>query len=131
MVKYLSQEWLDLGRIALNANGEFRRIARDMNLTIYHVITEIPNRGRVYFWSTFHNGECTEVKLGEKMDVNVILTAPYRIWKQVHDGSIDIVQVILEKKMALEGKLMKGIKILKLAPLVNKIIAEIDTDFNI
>ncbi len=131
MVKYLTQEWLNLGKVAVNSNAEFRKVAKGMDLTIYHVITEVPNRGTVDFWSTFRDGECVEVKLGKKSEVNFTLTAPFSIWKQIHAGSIEILQVILENKLRVEGKPVKGIKILKLAPLMNQIIAGINTDFNI
>lgn len=40
MAKYLSQEWLDLGKSAVNNNSEFRRLAKGIKLTIYHVIKD-------------------------------------------------------------------------------------------
>ena len=131
MAKYLSQDWLDLGRIAVNNNEEFRKLGKNLNLTIYHVISDVPNKGTVYFWSTFKDGKCVEVQLGEKSVGDFTLTASYDIWKQLHDGSLEIVQAILEKSLHVEGKPVKGIKILKLAPLMNKIIATIETDFKI
>lgn len=84
----------------------------------------------MYFWSTFRDGECVEVSLGKKSDVNFTLTAPFSIWKQIHEGALDIVQAVLEQNLKVEGKPVKGLKILKLAPLMNKIIAELDTDFS-
>ncbi len=130
MVKYLTQEWLDLGKFAVNNNEKFREIAKGLNLVIYHIITQVPPKNEtIDFWSTFKDGECVEVKLGEKVDVNFTLTAPYSIWKQIHDGTVEILQMILEKKLMVEGKLIKGIKIMKLAPLMNKVIASIDTEF--
>jgi hypothetical protein len=128
---YLTQEWLDRGKAAVNGNAKFRQIAQGMNLTIIHVITEVPTQGTVYFWSTFEDGECVEVQLGKKDTVDFTLTAPYGIWKQIHQGSLEIVQAILEKKLTVEGKPVKGIKILKMAPLMNQIIAGIETNFNI
>jgi len=130
-VNYLTQEWLDRGKAAVNSHAEFRKIAQDMNLTIYHVITEVPIQGTVYFWSAFKEGECVEVQLGKKDTVDFTLTAPYSIWKQIHQGNLEIVQAILEKKLTVEGKPVKGIKILKMAPLMNQIIAGIETNFNI
>ena len=115
MVKYLSQDWLDLGRIALNSNEDFRKLAKNLNLTIYHIISDVPNKGTVYFWSTFKDGKCLEVQLGEKSEVDFTLTAPYDIWKQIHDGSLEIVQAILEKKLRVEVNPVKGIKIIKFA----------------
>ena len=131
MVVYLTQEWLDRGKVAVNSNAEFRKIAQGMNLTIIHVIIGVPTQGTVYFWSTFKDGECVEVRLGKKDTVDFTLTAPYSIWKLIHQGSLEIVQAILEKKLTVEGKPVKGIKILKMAPLMNQIIAGIETNFNI
>ena len=130
-VDYLTQEWLDRGKAAVNGHTEFRKIAQGMNLTIIHVITEVPTQGTVYFWSTFRDGECVEVQLGKKDTADFTLTAPYSIWKQIHQGNLEIVQAILEKKLTVEGKPVKGIKILKMAPLMNQIIAGIETNFNI
>jgi len=56
----------------VNKNEEFRELAKNMNLTIYHIITDVPNKGTIYFWSTFKEGECIEVTLGEKLDNNFI-----------------------------------------------------------
>ncbi len=131
MVKYLSQDWLELGRIAVNSNEEFRRLAKNLNLTIYHIITDVPNKGTIHFWSTFKGGQCVEVSLGEKSDNDFTLTASFNIWKKIHNGSLEIVQAVLEKSLRVEGKPVKGIKILKLAPLMNNIIATIETDFTI
>jgi hypothetical protein len=131
MAKYLSREWLELGKQAVNRNVDFRKIAKDMNLTIYHVIEGVPERGTIYFWSTFKEGECIEVKLGRKEAADFTLTAPFTIWKSIHAGRLEITQAVLEKMLRVEGKPIKGIKILKLAPLMNKIIAGIETDFNI
>ena len=131
MTKYLSQAWLELGRAAVNRNEEFRKLAKNLNLTIYHVILDVPNKGNVYFWSTFKEGVCVEVRLGKKSEVDFTLTGPYEIWKQIHDGSLEIIQAILEETLKVEGKPVKGIKIMKLAPLMNKIIATIETDFSL
>jgi len=131
LVKYLSQEWLDLGKKAVNENEEFRKLAKGMNLTINHVITDVPQRGTVCFWSTFGDGECIEVKIGKKSDANFTLIGSFDVWKQIHSGSTELVQMVLEKKLQVEGKPIKGIKILKMAPLMNEIIAAIDTDFDI
>lgn len=131
MAKYLSQEWLEVGKRAVNGNEDFRKIAKGMNLTIYHVIEEVPNRGIIYFWSTFRDGECIEVNLEKKEEVDFTLTAPFTIWKQIHEGKLEITLAILEHMLQVEGKPVKGIKIFKLAPLMNKIIAGIETDFNI
>jgi len=130
-VDYLSQDWLDLGKAAINENAEFRKYAGGMNLTIIHVITDVPDRDTVYFWSIFKNRECVEAQLGEKLEVDFILSAPFCIWKQIHEGKLDIVQAVLEKKLEVKGKPVKGIKILKLAPLMNQIISGLDTNFNI
>jgi hypothetical protein len=131
MVAYLTQEWLDQGKETINNNEEFRRIAQGMNLTIIHVITGVPTQGRIYFWSTFRDGECTEVQLGEKDPVDFTLTASFSIWKQIHEGKLDMVQAVLEKKLVVEGKPVKGIRILKLVPLMNEIISGLDTNFDI
>ena len=129
--KYLSKEWLEAGRLAVNNSMEFSELAKDMNLTIYHVITEGPNKNIIYFWSTFRDGKCVEVELGEKAEVDFTLTAPFEIWKQIHQGKLEIIQAVLEKNLKVEGKPVKGIKILKLAPLMNNIIAGLETDFSI
>ena len=130
MVKYLSEEWLEIGRTAVNNNEKFREIAKGMNLVIYHIITDVPKAGTIYFWSTFKDGECVEVKLGEKSEVHFTLSGTFTAWKAIHDGTLDIVQAVLEQKIKVEGKPVKGIKILKMAPLMNKIIAGIGTDFS-
>jgi hypothetical protein len=131
LVDYLSQEWLELGKQAINENAEFRKFAEGMNLTIIHVITNIPNRDTIYFWSTFRDGECVEVDLGEKAEGDFTLIAPFSIWKQIHEGSLDLIQAVLEKKLAVEGKPVKGVRVLKLVPLMNQIISGLETNFDI
>lgn len=129
MSEYLSQEWLELGRKAINASTKFRKIAKGMSLVISHRIVKGLNKKELAFWSTFKDGECVEVKLGEHPAPNFILTGFYDTWIKIHKGDLDIVQAILEKAILVEGKPVKGIKILKLAPLMNKLIASIETTF--
>jgi hypothetical protein len=129
--QYLSKEWLELGRKAINAHEDFRRIARGMTLIISHRIRGVPGRGEVYFWSRFQDGECSEVQIGEHPDPQFLLSGGFAVWEQVHRGKLEILQAILEKKIQVEGKPVKGIRILRLAPLMNEIISQIETDFDL
>ncbi|MHA1263726.1 MAG: hypothetical protein ACTSRS_00670 [Candidatus Helarchaeota archaeon] len=129
MSQYLSEAWLELGRKAINANTEFQRIAKGMNLIISHKIIEVPTKGVVWFWSRFEDGKCVEVKLGEHKNPHFILSGTYSIWRQIHEGKLDLLLAVLEKKLQIIGKPLKGIKILKLVPVMSKTIAAIETDY--
>jgi len=130
VVKYLTKEWLELGKKAINADGEIRNAAKNLNAVFLHVVTDVPGRkDPIYFTSEYKDGIVTEMNMENIDNPTYKLTAKFDDWKQFHSGKLGFMEFAWKGKLKIEGKFPEGINIGKLIAKLSLIIAHLPTEF--
>jgi hypothetical protein len=134
MAKYLSKEWLELGRNAINSNEEFMSWSRPhgFSASFLHSVIGVDPLGHtqtLYYWSRFDNGKCAEVGLGKIENTDFEFEAAYNVWVRIHKGAMGIIPAVLTRKLKMKGSLLKAVKYRKMAGLMRRVIAEVETEY--
>ena len=128
MAKYLSEEWLELGRKAINSHKGLAEIARGLNAVFLHTVLDAPG-GTMYYWSRFEDGRCTTVELGSVEQADFKLSASYDTWVKIHRGEMGIIRAVLTRRLKMKGSLLKAFRYRKMTGVMSEVIASIPTEY--
>jgi predicted lipid carrier protein YhbT len=109
MAKYLTQEWLDLGR-ELSADQPERPGA---SAKMQYIVTGGPDGDVKYYW-VLENGRLLESSLGEIDDADFTLTSTYDDSVAIAKGELDANAAFMQGKMKVTGNMGK---LMQLMPL--------------
>src|SRR3954471_4011609 len=109
MPKYLSQEWLDEGRVFAQEFSERPGATARMQ---YHV-TGGPDGDVKYYW-VLDNGKLLESKLGEDPEADFTMTLTYDDSVKVQKGELDPNAAFMQGRMKVTGNMGK---LMSLMPL--------------
>jgi len=111
MPKYLSQEWLDEGRV-LAADQPDRPGA---SARMQYLVTGGPNGDIKYYW-VLEDGKLLESQVGELADADFTMTLTYDDSVKVQQGALDANAAFMQGRMKVTGNLGK---LMQLMPLTN------------
>jgi predicted lipid carrier protein YhbT len=109
MARYLTQDWLDLGR-ELGVDQPERPGA---SARMQYVVTGAPDGDVKYYW-VLENGKLLEASLGEIADADVTLTSAYDDSLAVAKGELDANAAFMQGKVKVTGNMGK---LMQLMPL--------------
>ena len=109
MAKYLSQEWLDVGRELAQEFPERPGATARMQ----YVVTGGPD-GDVSYYQVVENGKMLEAKLGEDPDAEFTLTLSYDDAVKVQKRELDENAAFMQGRMKVTGNMGK---LMSLMPL--------------
>lgn len=137
MFQYLSQEWLDEAREALDGSEVFVKAARGTLTAIFqHYVTDVPAGAGgedIAFTSEFQKGQCVDVRLGELSSPDVTLTAPYSLWKRFHAGEVGLAGALLSLDLEVKIRLSTALSLTRYWRLysMNKILSAVPTGYEL
>ncbi|NOX29784.1 MAG: SCP2 sterol-binding domain-containing protein [Actinobacteria bacterium] len=101
MVKYLSSEWLDEVRAAMDADRTLAVETAETELVLQQVVTGAPN-GDVAYFITFDNGT-VHVQSGVASQSDVAFTQDYKTALEVHLGTLNALMAFQEGRISIKG----------------------------
>ncbi|MGA3216714.1 MAG: SCP2 sterol-binding domain-containing protein [Acidimicrobiales bacterium] len=107
MAKWLTQEWLDEGRLL--AEGQPERPGATARLQ--YVITDGPEGDIRYYW-VLENGKLLESRLGELPDAEVTLTQNYEDAMRIQKGELDANAAFMQGRVKVTGNMAKLLALL-------------------
>lgn len=133
MPPFLSQEWIEAYREALNANEAYAEAAQDWEGDFLFVVEpgEGAPEGATFYVDLWH-GKCREARLlgpDEEADAAFTYAGPYENWKKLIQGEIDPIKGLLTGKFRLKGSMMKVMRYTKAAKLLVETAGEVPTEF--
>ncbi len=131
-----SDEWVAAYRELINESEEYREAAHDWEgAVVYHFQTE-PDKHLaedVYGWFDLWHGECREAKqveAEEAKSAEMIVSAPYSIWKQVLRKELEPMKAVMQGRLKLTGDLAKAVRYTKASIVLQDIASKVpDTEF--
>ena len=125
MVKFLSDEWFEHGKIYMKENVDSQAL-RKISISLLCIVDHIPPDDKSKnFFLQFQEGELAEFTVNtgnaEDMVATYILQGNYGTYKGVLQGEMKLAIAILKNRLKLKGDKMQALKLIK--PLNGVIVA--------
>jgi putative sterol carrier protein len=111
MAKYLTQEWLDIGRELAQEFPERPGATARMQ----YVTTGAPD-GDVSYFQVLENGKILESTLGEDASADFTITSTYEDSVKIQKGELDANAAFMQGRVKVTGNMAK---LMALLPLTN------------
>lgn len=135
MAKFMSAEWLELYKDAINANEAYAKAADWWEGDFVFVIKPAGNlKEEIRAFIGLYHGECTEVKsLGPDKEnpesTEYVYSADYESWVKILKGELDPIRALLSGKASVEGNMAKILKATDAAKELVNSTTTVDTEF--
>ncbi|HHO76288.1 MAG TPA: hypothetical protein ENN05_07650 [Deltaproteobacteria bacterium] len=124
-VPALTQEWMDAYKAAIQADPEYRQIAKDWEGSVSLVVLADPDKGipeTVYLFQDYWHGDVGDFVVCDKEkaeSAKFVMTGDYSRWKQIARKELDATKALLQGKLKMKGDLPYVVRNIK---TVNKVI---------
>lgn len=127
MAKFLSEEWGDAVREALNSSDAVKNATKGVNLTIQQVVTDVPDQGEVRYWTKFDDGTI-DGGVGEAPDADVTISQTYDNAASMNRGELNAQAAFMQGKLKVTGNMGKLLQhqgaIQSLGPVIQQVPTE-------
>lgn len=110
MTKFLTAEWVDTVREAINADEEIREAAKTTEVSVSQVITDVPDLGTVKYWFAFGDGKM-ENGLGDPpKETDATIQMNHATAKGLYTGDLKMQIAFMQGKVKVKGNMGKLLK---------------------
>jgi putative sterol carrier protein len=134
-VKALTQEWLNNYKAAIEADPDYRGIAKDWEGSVALICNADPEKGvpdPVYIFQDYWHGDVGEFVVcdyDKAQSAKFVMTGDYSRWKQVANKELDATKALLQGKLKMKGDLPYVVRNIKTVNKVIDILGKVDTDW--
>jgi putative sterol carrier protein len=133
--KALTQDWLDAYKAAIEADPDYRTVAKDWEGSVALVCNPDPEKGvpdPVYIFQDYWHGDVGEFVVcdfDKAQSAKFVMTGDYSRWKQVALKELDATKALLQGKLKMKGDLPYVVRNIKTVNKVIDILGRVDTDW--
>ncbi|HVL81402.1 MAG TPA: SCP2 sterol-binding domain-containing protein [Actinomycetota bacterium] len=106
MAKFLSEEWGDQVRDALNDDETARNAAKGVQLTMQQVVNNVPGEGEIRYWTKIDDGSF-EGGRGENPEADVTIIQEYETAAAMNRGELNAQAAFMQGKIKVQGNMGK------------------------
>ena len=106
MAKFLSEEWGDQVREALNQDENARNAAKGVSLTMQQVVNNVPGEGEIKYWTKIEDGNFDGGR-GENADADVTIIQEYDTAAAMNKGELNAQAAFMQGKIKVQGNMGK------------------------
>jgi putative sterol carrier protein len=134
-VKAMTQEWLDQYKAAIEADPDYKGIAKDWEGSVALVCNADPEKGvpdPIYIFQDYWHGDVGEFVVcdyDKAQSAKFVMTGDYSRWKQVALKELDATKALLQGKLKMKGDLPYVVRNIKTVNKVIDILGKVDTDW--
>lgn len=133
MAKFLTQEWSDLYKEAINSNKAYEEAAKTWEGDFYF-ITEAggPVKEPVYQYIDLYHGKCRKIEIVTdpgKYKPEFTISAPYTIWKRMATKQLDSTKALITRQAKLTGNMAKIMRYVKAANELTNSTTQVPTEW--
>jgi putative sterol carrier protein len=105
-----SPAWADAVRTAIEADAAYREAAARWTWPVALILEPAPALGfpdAVALHLTLDRGRChrSEIRPAEGVEAPFVLRASYETWKAIVQGRLDVIQAVIQRRVAVQGQL--------------------------
>lgn len=131
----LTQEWMDAYKAAIQADPEYKGIAKDWEGSVALICNPDPSKNvpePVYVFMDYWHGDVGEFAICDKEkaeSAKFVMTGDYMRWKQVAYKELDATKGLLQGKLKMKGDLPYVVRNIKTVNKVIDILGTVDTEW--
>ncbi|MGD0355625.1 MAG: SCP2 sterol-binding domain-containing protein [Dehalococcoidia bacterium] len=133
MAKYMTQEWMDLYKDALNASKTYEDSAKTWEGDFYFICEKGgPVKETMYAYVDLYHGKCRAAEIvadPNKYKPEFVISTNYTIWKRIVMGQLDSTQALITKQSKLTGNMAKIMRYTKAANEITNITKKLPTEW--
>ncbi|MBU0497650.1 MAG: SCP2 sterol-binding domain-containing protein [Candidatus Thermoplasmatota archaeon] len=135
MVKFLTQEWIELGKKYMNDKLDPTADLKNVSTTLLNVIEHVPpDDTTMYFYLCLDKGKLTEFEAGsdptfENKEAQFVIRAGYGTFKGIIQGEMSMGLALLKNRLKLKGSKMKALQLIKPLDKVITSLQEVTDEF--
>ncbi len=132
-IKAMTQEWMDAYKVAIQADPEYKQIAKDWEGSVALVVNADPSKGlpeTIYVFMDYWHGDVGEFVVCDKAkaeSAKFVMTGDYSRWKQVALKELDATKGLMQGKLKMKGDLPYVVRNVKTVNKVVDILGRVDT----
>ncbi len=131
MAVWPTEAWGQDYMVLLNQSEAYASSAKDWEGgVVYHFQAE-PKRGLtgdLYGYFDLWHGTCRGTRFvdaAEAAEAEIVISAPYSVWKQIVQGELDPVTALVKRKVKLQGNLPKALRYTKATRVLAQVAGEV------
>ncbi len=128
MAKFLSEEWGEAVREALNGSDAVKNATKGVNLTIQQVVSDVPDQGEVQYWTKFHDGDI-DGGIGEAAEADVTISQTYETAASMNRGELNAQAAFMQGKLKVTGNMGKLLQHQGAIQALGPVIQQVPTDY--
>ena len=129
-VDYLGPQWRDEAEKRLR-EGLTADKMKNITTSMSNIYLNCPGGGEKYFFVSFENGALADVRTGagDPPDAEFRITGDYDVFARITQGTLKSQRALMGGKLKLKGNMVKALKLASLADRMNKVLADIPTNY--
>lgn len=128
MAKFLTQEWGDQVREALNSSDTVKNAIEGVDLTVQQVVTDVPDEGEVKYWTQFKDGQVNG-EIGETDEADVTISQNYETAAAMNKGELNAQAAFMQGKLKVTGNMGKLLQNQGALQAIGPVMAEVPTEY--
>ena len=119
MVKFLSEEWIEIGKKYILENLDPEKDLHNMSISLLGIVEHIPpNDTTMNFYLELQNGKLTDLIVStgdhfEEKEAAYEIRGNYGTYKSILQGEMSLGIAVLKNRLKLKGSKMKALKLIK------------------
>ena len=119
MAKFLTQEWGDLYKEAINSNKAYEEAAKNWEGDFYFIMEAGgPVKEPVYQYIDLYHGKCRKIGIvtdPSQYKPEFTMSASYPVWKRIATKELDPIKAMITRQAKLTGNMAKIMRYVKAA----------------
>ena len=128
MAKFLSEEWGDQVREALNGNDTAKAAAKGVQLTMQQVVNNAPGEGEIRYWTKIDDGTF-EGGRGENPEADVTITSEYETAAAMNRGELNAQAAFMQGKIKVHGNMGKLLQHQGTLQALSQAVAQVPAEY--
>jgi putative sterol carrier protein len=133
MAKFLTQEWGDLYKEAINNNKAYEEAARTWEGAFYFIMEAGgPVKEPVYMYIDLYHGKCRKIEIvtaPDKYKPEFTMSASYSVWKRIATKELDPIKAMITRQAKLSGNMAKIMRYVKAANELTTSTTQVKTEW--
>lgn len=128
MPKFLTQEWMDAVREALQQSSDVASAVKGVELTVQQVVTDVPDQGEVQYWMRFDDGS-VDGGIGGASDADVTITQDYDTAAAMNRGELNAQAAFMQGKLKVTGNMGKLLQHQGAIQALGPVLQQVPTEY--